>query len=214
MASTKAKTAQEILMNDFQTLVSDTERLLEHTATLAGDQADELREQIHESLLRARETLKLTEDTLRERGQAAVTATEDYVSANPWQSVGIAAGVGFLIDLLATRRLGAAVLGLLHSHVELFGIELQEQKARTVSLLLFAGLALVFALLLLVGLSTLVLIVFWDTYRLAAIIGLCVFYTLAAIFCALRLKAAIFDESSPFHGTLEELANDRERLLP
>ena len=57
MASIKAKTAQEILMNDFQTLVSDTERLLEHTATLAGDQADELREQIHESLLRARETL-------------------------------------------------------------------------------------------------------------------------------------------------------------
>lgn len=47
------------------------------------------------------------------------------------------------------RRLGAAFLGLLHSHVELFGIELQEQKARTVSVLLFAGLALVFALLLL-----------------------------------------------------------------
>jgi ElaB/YqjD/DUF883 family membrane-anchored ribosome-binding protein len=104
MASIKAKTAQEILMNDFQTLVSDTERLLEHTKTIAGDQADELREQIHDSLLRARETLKLTEDSLRERGLAAVTATEDYVQANPWQSVGIAAGVGFLIGLLATRR--------------------------------------------------------------------------------------------------------------
>jgi uncharacterized membrane protein YqjE len=114
----------------------------------------------------------------------------------------------------SSRRRGAACLGLLHSHVELFGIELQEQKARTVSLLLFAGLALVFALLLLVGLSTLVLIVFWDTYRLTAIVGLCVFYTLAALFCGMRLRAAIFDESSPFHGTLEELANDRERLLP
>ena len=41
MARTQAKTAQEILMNDFQTLVSDTERLLEHTATLAGDQAED-----------------------------------------------------------------------------------------------------------------------------------------------------------------------------
>lgn len=104
MASIKAKTAQEILMNDFQTLVSDTERLLEHTASLAGDHADELRDQIHDSLLRARETLKLTEESLRDRGQAAVNATEDYVQANPWQSVGIAAGVGFLIGLLATRR--------------------------------------------------------------------------------------------------------------
>ncbi|MBN2993247.1 DUF883 domain-containing protein [Pseudomonas cedrina subsp. fulgida] len=104
MARSTAKTAQEILMADFQTLVTDTERLLNDTKALAGDQADELRAKIQDSLLQARETLKLTEDSLRERGQAAVTATEDYVQANPWQSVGIAAGVGFLIGLLATRR--------------------------------------------------------------------------------------------------------------
>jgi ElaB/YqjD/DUF883 family membrane-anchored ribosome-binding protein len=104
MARPTAQTAQEILMADFQTLVSDTEKLLAHTATLAGDQADELREQIHESLLKARETLQLTEESLRLRGKAAVTAAEDYVQSNPWQSVGIAAGVGFLLGLLATRR--------------------------------------------------------------------------------------------------------------
>ncbi|NBA96827.1 YqjD family protein [Pseudomonas sp. R5(2019)] len=104
MASKTAKTAQDVLMADFQTLVADTEKLLEHTATLAGDQADELRAQIHDSLLRARETLKLTEASLRQRGEAAVTATEDYVRDNPWQSVGIAAGVGFVLGLLATRR--------------------------------------------------------------------------------------------------------------
>jgi uncharacterized membrane protein YqjE len=72
----------------------------------------------------------------------------------------------------------------------------------------------VFALLLLVGLSALVMILVWDTYRLTGIISLCVFYVLAAGFCGLRLKAAVFDESTPFHATLEELANDRERLLP
>ncbi|MGH8485462.1 MAG: phage holin family protein, partial [Pseudomonas sp.] len=112
------------------------------------------------------------------------------------------------------RRLGAAFLGLLHSHVELFGIELQEQKGRTLKLLLFAGLALVFALLLLVALSALVLVLLWDSYRLAGVIGLCVFYGVAALYCSLRLKAAVFDESSPFSSTLEELAKDRERLLP
>lgn len=113
-----------------------------------------------------------------------------------------------------SRRLGAAMLGLLRSHVELFGIELQEQKSRTVSLLLFAGLALVFALLALVALSGLILILLWDNYRMAGMVGLAVFYVLAGIFCAFRLKAAVFDESSPFSGTLEELANDRERMLP
>lgn len=114
----------------------------------------------------------------------------------------------------SSKRLGAAVLGLLHGHVELFGIELQEQKARTLSVFLFAGLALVFALLLLIALSGLVLVLVWDSYRLAGVIGLCVFYAIAALFCGMRLKAAICDESSPFSSTLEELAKDRERLLP
>lgn len=104
MASKTAKTAQDILMADFQTLVRDTEKLLEHSATLAGDQADELRQQINDSLSRARETLQQTQESVVERGQAALSATEDYVQSNPWQSVGIAAGVGFLIGLLASRR--------------------------------------------------------------------------------------------------------------
>ena len=104
MASKQAQTAQEILMADFQTLVRDTEKLLEHTATLAGDQADELRAQIHDNLLRARETLQQTNQDLRDRGQAALGSAEQYVQENPWQAIGIAAGVGLLIGLLANRR--------------------------------------------------------------------------------------------------------------
>lgn len=104
MARQTAEKAQEVLMSDFQTLVADTEKLLTHTASLAGEQADELRDQINESLLRARETLAIAEANLRERGKEAVAATEAYVQSNPWQSVGIAAGVGFLVGLLATRR--------------------------------------------------------------------------------------------------------------
>ena len=95
---------RECLQSGFETLVADTEKLLDHTASLAGEQADQLRDQIQDSLERARETLQLTEDSLRQRGEAAVQATEDYVQNNPWQSVGIAAGVGFLIGLLASRR--------------------------------------------------------------------------------------------------------------
>ena len=104
MARKTAKNAQEILMADFQALVLDTEKLLEHTASLAGDQVEELRAQIKDSLFKARETLEETKESLKDRSQAAVVATEDYVQANPWQSVGIAAGVGFVLGLLATRR--------------------------------------------------------------------------------------------------------------
>ena len=104
MVTKTAKAAQEVLASDFQTLLKDTEKLLEHTATLAGDQADELRAQIGESLGRARESLKEVEASLLEQGRAAMIATEDYVQAKPMQAIGIAAGVGFLIGLLATRR--------------------------------------------------------------------------------------------------------------
>ena len=104
MLSKTAKTAQEVLANDFQVLVKDAEKLLANTATLAGDQADELRAQIHESLLKAKETLKVTQESLSEKSKEAVVVAEDYVQANPWQSIGIAAGAGFLIGLLATRR--------------------------------------------------------------------------------------------------------------
>ena len=57
MARIKAKNAQEILLADFQALVNDTERLLEHSATLAGDGAEDVRAKIQDSLLKARETL-------------------------------------------------------------------------------------------------------------------------------------------------------------
>ncbi|MFC5698668.1 phage holin family protein [Pseudomonas sp. GCM10022186] len=112
------------------------------------------------------------------------------------------------------KRLGASLLGLLHSHVELFGIELQEQKANSLYLLIFGGLTLIFALLLLIGLSGLVLMLLWDNWRFEALGGLCVFYLLASLYCGIRLRAAVDDDESPFSATLEELARDRERLLP
>lgn len=112
------------------------------------------------------------------------------------------------------RRLGASLLGLLHSHVELFGIELQEQKANSLYLLLFGGLTLIFALLLLIGLSGLVLALCWENWRYEALGGLCLFYFLATLYCGVRLRTAVDDDESPFNATLEELARDRERLLP
>lgn len=97
-------TNQDELLNEFQALVHDTEKLLQHSASLAGEQAEELREQIRASLGRARSTLHNAEDSLRERGKAAVQATEGYVQTHPWQTIGIAAGIGLLLGMLITRR--------------------------------------------------------------------------------------------------------------
>ena len=74
------------------------------------------------------------------------------------------------------RRLGAALLGLLQGHVALLAHELEDQRDQALRALLLGGLCLAFALLLLIGLSALLLIIYWDTHRLAVATGLCLFY--------------------------------------
>jgi len=51
---TPTASSQDQLLEEFQALVRDTESLLQHSASLAGEQAEELREQIRSSLGRAR----------------------------------------------------------------------------------------------------------------------------------------------------------------
>ena len=70
---------KDALLDEFQALVSDTEKLLQHSASLAGEQAEALRDDIRSSLDRARDTLHKAESGLREQGKIAVDATEDYV---------------------------------------------------------------------------------------------------------------------------------------
>ena len=104
MPQTSAKPQQSELQVEFQALINDAEKLLQHAASLAGDQADELREQIQRNLQRARDTLGDSETKVREQSSAARQAGEAYVQSNPWQAVGIAAGIGLFLGLLLGRR--------------------------------------------------------------------------------------------------------------
>lgn len=112
------------------------------------------------------------------------------------------------------RRLGAAVLGLVQGHVELFGHELQEQRHQAVRIMLLAGLCIGFALLLLMGLSALLLILFWDSHRLLVASGLCLFYALGLAGCGSWLIMGLRNAEMPFRASLDELQRDREQLLP
>ncbi|MFG0584975.1 MULTISPECIES: phage holin family protein [unclassified Pseudomonas] len=112
------------------------------------------------------------------------------------------------------RRLGAALLGLLQGHVALFAHELEDQRNQALRSLLLGGLCLGFALLLLIGLSALLLILYWDSHRLEVAIGLCLFYGLGLLGCAAWLLLSLRNAEPPFSASLEELQRDREQLLP
>jgi ElaB/YqjD/DUF883 family membrane-anchored ribosome-binding protein len=39
-----------------------------------------------------------------DQARDAARATDDYVHDNPWQAIGVAAAVGFLVGLVISRR--------------------------------------------------------------------------------------------------------------
>ncbi|MFQ3786881.1 phage holin family protein [Halomonas sp. A29] len=68
-----------------------------------------------------------------------------------------------------SKRLLASLLATGETRLRLAVLELEEERGRLVTLLLLLGLSLVLMLLGLGMLTLLVVVLFWDTHRLAAI---------------------------------------------
>ena len=95
---------KEKLIEDFKVVVSDAEELLKLTANQAGDKLNVVRGRVEESLTNAKAQLSEVEGMMLERTREAVEATDEYIKANPWRSVGIAAGVGMIVGMVIARR--------------------------------------------------------------------------------------------------------------
>jgi ElaB/YqjD/DUF883 family membrane-anchored ribosome-binding protein len=92
------------LLADLQAVVRDSEALLKATAGFAGDKVQEVRARAEDSIKHARERIEDVENAAMRRAKEMAGAAEAYVRENPWQSLGIAAGVGMLVGLLLSRR--------------------------------------------------------------------------------------------------------------
>ena len=96
--------SKEKLVSDLKVLIGDTEELLKATAGQAGEKIATARERIQASLAVYKEKLVDAERAMLERTKEAARATDEYVHDHPWQAVGVAAGVGFLLGMLIARR--------------------------------------------------------------------------------------------------------------
>jgi ElaB/YqjD/DUF883 family membrane-anchored ribosome-binding protein len=96
--------SKEKLISDVKVVLNDAEELLKAAAVSTGERATELREKAAEVLSLAKDRVHDLHDTMLEKGKQAARATDDFVHDHPWKSVGIAAGVGFLIGLLVNRK--------------------------------------------------------------------------------------------------------------
>ena len=94
----------EKLVQDLRVLVADAEALLAATAGQAGEKIAEMRAQAQNAVHRARARLSELEDEFTAKVRESARATDEYVRANPWRAVGIAAGAGLLLGVLLTWR--------------------------------------------------------------------------------------------------------------
>jgi ElaB/YqjD/DUF883 family membrane-anchored ribosome-binding protein len=91
------------IIEDIKVLLNDSEELLRLSASIPGEGVDALRSRLRQHVDSARGALEYAQSSAQTRYRAGVDCTEKYVKENPWQSIGIAAGIGFLAALLISR---------------------------------------------------------------------------------------------------------------
>ena len=92
------------LIEDLLVVIHDAEALLKATAAQTGEKIQEARARAEESLRKVKARLSDIEDEALKRARVLAGEAEDYVQTNPWQAIGAAAGIGFLLGLLMSRR--------------------------------------------------------------------------------------------------------------
>jgi len=102
----EARSSQEIaqsterLLQDLKAVVRDGEELLRAGAHELGERGQAAREKLSAALEAAKETRR----RLEERAVASAKATDRLIRDYPYQSIGIAFGIGLLIGVLANRK--------------------------------------------------------------------------------------------------------------
>jgi ElaB/YqjD/DUF883 family membrane-anchored ribosome-binding protein len=91
------------LMADLRVLAADIEQLRRSVADQTGQRIAQVRARAEQSLKAAGVRVAELQDVALAKTRAAGQATDDYVRANPWQVVAVAAVAGVMLGLLLAR---------------------------------------------------------------------------------------------------------------
>jgi uncharacterized membrane protein YqjE len=108
------------------------------------------------------------------------------------------------------RALLDGLLGSAHDRLELLALELHEEKYRLIQIFIWISAIVFFVMLAMVFVSLALVILLWDTARVAVICSLAGGYVLAAVGTVLGFRRYLKRQPKPFAGTLKELREDRE----
>jgi ElaB/YqjD/DUF883 family membrane-anchored ribosome-binding protein len=94
----------EQLITDFKALMADAEALISATAHHEEGPLSIIRSKTLDTLNNVRERLSSAEDTLTEKAKVVAEGADEFVHRNPWEAIGVAAGLGLLMGLFISRR--------------------------------------------------------------------------------------------------------------
>ena len=95
---------KEQLLDDVRQVLVSTEELIDASLDDGSQKSKEIRQRVSEKLKVAKAKLLDAEQVVVGKAKVAAKATDQYVHENPWKSIGIAAGVAFLLGMLVARR--------------------------------------------------------------------------------------------------------------
>ena len=109
-------------------------------------------------------------------------------------------------------RLAATLLAMVRTRIELASVEVEEQLQRYIGYLLMSLLALFLSGIAIVLVALFVVILFWDTYRIAAVLGMAAVFALAALAIGMKVRAGFASQPALLSVTMAELRKDIELL--
>ncbi len=104
MKNLSTEVTSEQLLADFNVVLADAQALLLATANQGGEKLAEVRAKAEESIRVVKTRMLESQADLLVKTRAAAKATDVYVHENPWNAIGVSAGLGLLVGFLIGRR--------------------------------------------------------------------------------------------------------------
>ncbi len=95
---------KSVASSEIKNLIADVEDLMARIGDLKDADVVRMRGKVQRAVDATKQSLAAGADTIRQHAQKVVSTADDYVHDSPWQAIGIAALVGAVVGILATRR--------------------------------------------------------------------------------------------------------------
>jgi uncharacterized membrane protein YqjE len=115
--------------------------------------------------------------------------------------------------LQSLRNLGATLIALVQTRLELLATDIEEERLRLLQILFWAAGALFFFGVGMLILTLLAVLLLWDEHRIGAIVGLAAVFFAIGVGLAIGVRNRMQARSRIFASSVEELAKDREELI-